>query len=206
MIRRAQVRSVDWPRSLSCALASSSRGPGRRPAARLLASTRPSPRSRSTRSKRARQAGRRRHRRWLNKAGKPVIHDLQGARRRRGPSRRARRRRRRVTFATGRHRAARPLPQPTAARGPCRSASRPVSPASRPGTLGARVTNGTNVYALSNNHVFAGVNTASIGDPIISAGRRGRRQRSRLTASARWPRTRRSTSTAARTRWTPRSR
>ena len=47
------------------------------------------------------------------------------------------------------------------------------------GTLGVRVTNGTNVYALSNNHVFAGVNTASIGDPIISAGRRRRRQRSR---------------------------
>jgi fibronectin type 3 domain-containing protein len=38
------------------------------------------------------------------------------------------------------------------------------------GTLGVRVTNGTNVYALSNNHVFAGVNTASIGDPIISPG------------------------------------
>jgi fibronectin type 3 domain-containing protein len=38
------------------------------------------------------------------------------------------------------------------------------------GTLGARVTNGTNVYALSNNHVFAGVNTASIGDPITQPG------------------------------------
>ena len=38
------------------------------------------------------------------------------------------------------------------------------------GTIGARVTDGTNVYALSNNHVFAGVNTASIGDPIISPG------------------------------------
>ena len=38
------------------------------------------------------------------------------------------------------------------------------------GTLGARVTDGTNVYALSNNHVFAGVNTASIGDPIIQPG------------------------------------
>ncbi|HJR94118.1 MAG TPA: hypothetical protein VJ807_01700, partial [Gaiellaceae bacterium] len=38
------------------------------------------------------------------------------------------------------------------------------------GTLGVRVTNGTNTYALSNNHVFAGVNTASIGDPIISPG------------------------------------
>ena len=39
------------------------------------------------------------------------------------------------------------------------------------GTLGARVTDGTNAYALSNNHVFAGINGASIGDPIISAGR-----------------------------------
>ena len=38
------------------------------------------------------------------------------------------------------------------------------------GTLGVRVTNGTNTYALSNNHVFAGVNTANIGDPIISPG------------------------------------
>ncbi len=38
------------------------------------------------------------------------------------------------------------------------------------GTLGARVTDGTNVYALSNNHVFAGVNTASIGDPITQPG------------------------------------
>jgi hypothetical protein len=38
------------------------------------------------------------------------------------------------------------------------------------GTLGARVTDGTNVYALSNNHVFAGINTASIGDPILQPG------------------------------------
>ena len=38
------------------------------------------------------------------------------------------------------------------------------------GTLGVRVTDGTNVYALSNNHVFAGINSASIGDPIISPG------------------------------------
>ena len=38
------------------------------------------------------------------------------------------------------------------------------------GTLGVRVTDGTKVYALSNNHVFAGVNTASIGDPIIQPG------------------------------------
>ena len=38
------------------------------------------------------------------------------------------------------------------------------------GTLGARVTNGTNVYALSNNHVFAGVNQGRIGDPILQPG------------------------------------
>ena len=38
------------------------------------------------------------------------------------------------------------------------------------GTLGARVTDGTNVYALSNNHVFAGVNTANIGDAILQPG------------------------------------
>ena len=38
------------------------------------------------------------------------------------------------------------------------------------GTLGVRVTDGTNVYALSNNHVFAAINSASIGDPILQPG------------------------------------
>jgi Fibronectin type III domain len=41
------------------------------------------------------------------------------------------------------------------------------------GTLGARVSNGSTVYALSNNHVFAGINTllgGSIGDPILQPG------------------------------------
>jgi fibronectin type 3 domain-containing protein len=38
------------------------------------------------------------------------------------------------------------------------------------GTLGARVTDGTNVYVLSNNHVLAGINTATIGDPITQPG------------------------------------
>ena len=38
------------------------------------------------------------------------------------------------------------------------------------GTLGARVTDGTRTFALSNNHVFAGVNTAVVGDPIIHPG------------------------------------
>lgn len=38
------------------------------------------------------------------------------------------------------------------------------------GTIGARVTDGTNVYALSNNHVYADVNAASIGDLVIQPG------------------------------------
>ena len=38
------------------------------------------------------------------------------------------------------------------------------------GTIGARVTDGNDVYALSNNHVFAGINSANVGDPIISPG------------------------------------
>ena len=39
------------------------------------------------------------------------------------------------------------------------------------GTLGARVVDGSgNVYALSNNHVFAAINEASIGDGIIQPG------------------------------------
>ncbi len=73
------------------------------------------------------------------------------------------------------------------------------------GTMGARVTDGTNVYVLSNNHVLAGVNTASIGDPIIQPGDVDGGQRSRPIASRRSPPTRPSTSTAARTRWTRQS-
>ena len=38
------------------------------------------------------------------------------------------------------------------------------------GTIGARVTNGTDVYALSNNHVYANENKASIGDAVIQPG------------------------------------
>lgn len=38
------------------------------------------------------------------------------------------------------------------------------------GTFGARVTDGTNVYALSNNHVLANSNDASIGDNILQPG------------------------------------
>ena len=67
--------------------------------------------------------------------------------------------------------------RPIASRDPYRSASRPGLAGVATGTLGARVTDGTNVYALSNNHVFAGVNTASIGDPIIQPGDVGRRKR-----------------------------
>lgn len=38
------------------------------------------------------------------------------------------------------------------------------------GTIGCRVTNGTNVYALSNNHVFANENDASIGNNVLQPG------------------------------------
>jgi len=38
------------------------------------------------------------------------------------------------------------------------------------GTIGARVTDGTNVYALSNNHVYADENQAEIGDNVLQPG------------------------------------
>ena len=38
------------------------------------------------------------------------------------------------------------------------------------GTIACRVTDGTNVYALSNNHVYANQNEASIGDAVIQPG------------------------------------
>ena len=38
------------------------------------------------------------------------------------------------------------------------------------GTLGARVTDGTKIFALSNNHVFAASNNANIGDAILQPG------------------------------------
>ena len=38
------------------------------------------------------------------------------------------------------------------------------------GTIGARVTDGTIVYALSNNHVYAASNSASKGDAVIQPG------------------------------------
>jgi hypothetical protein len=39
------------------------------------------------------------------------------------------------------------------------------------GTIGARVTDGTNYYALSNNHVYALENGASIGSEVLQPGR-----------------------------------
>ena len=38
------------------------------------------------------------------------------------------------------------------------------------GTIGARVTDGTDVYALSNNHVYAASNGATIGDNVLQPG------------------------------------
>lgn len=43
-------------------------------------------------------------------------------------------------------------------------------PAITAGTIGARVTDGTNVYALSNNHVYADENQATIGDNVLQQG------------------------------------
>jgi hypothetical protein len=43
-------------------------------------------------------------------------------------------------------------------------------PAITAGTIGARVKKGSNVYALSNNHVYAASNTATIGDAVIQPG------------------------------------
>lgn len=38
------------------------------------------------------------------------------------------------------------------------------------GTIGARVTDGASVFALSNNHVYANINNASIGDNVLQPG------------------------------------
>ena len=43
-------------------------------------------------------------------------------------------------------------------------------PAITAGTIGCRVTDGTNVYALSNNHVYANENNATIDDAVIQPG------------------------------------
>lgn len=44
-------------------------------------------------------------------------------------------------------------------------------PAITAGTIGCRVKAGTSVYALSNNHVYANENNATIGDPVLQPGR-----------------------------------
>ncbi len=43
-------------------------------------------------------------------------------------------------------------------------------PAITAGTIGARVTDGIDVYALSNNHVYANSNNATIGDDVLQPG------------------------------------
>ena len=43
-------------------------------------------------------------------------------------------------------------------------------PAITAGTIGARVTDGTNVFALSNNHIYANSNNAAIGDSALQPG------------------------------------
>ncbi len=43
-------------------------------------------------------------------------------------------------------------------------------PAVTAGTIGCRVTNGTDVFALSNNHVYANENLASLEDAVIQPG------------------------------------
>ena len=43
-------------------------------------------------------------------------------------------------------------------------------PAITAGTIGCRVTNGSTVYALSNNHVYANANRATIGNAVIQPG------------------------------------
>ena len=60
---------------------------------------------------------------------------------------------------------------------PCIDCPRPVPigvstghPTITAGTIGARVTNGFMVYALSNNHVYAAENLANIDDPVIQPG------------------------------------
>jgi hypothetical protein len=43
-------------------------------------------------------------------------------------------------------------------------------PAITAGTIGARVTDGVDVFALGNNHVLADVNQAALGDPMLQPG------------------------------------
>lgn len=70
-----------------------------------------------------------------------------------------------------------PTPEPTGEIDPTARFDRPVPigvstghPSITAGTIGARVTDGTNIYALSNNHVYAAGNAASVGDSVIQPG------------------------------------
>ena len=119
----------------------------------------------------------------LNTAGKPVIQvyketdDVAGHSRRRSTASRS-------STSHGRHRP-RDAARPTASHVPCRSASRPVSRTSRPGRS-ARASRTARTSTRSPTTTSSPASTrASIGDAIISAGRRGRRQPIRPTASAR---------------------
>ena len=111
------------------------------------------------------QRGRRRHRREQGRQGGDPR--LQGEGRRRRDSVRCRRSRGRAG-SHGSNRPARGAHRPLATSGADRRLVRARRLRDRDARC--RVTDGTNVYALSNNHVFAGVNTASIGDPITQPG------------------------------------
>jgi hypothetical protein len=70
-----------------------------------------------------------------------------------------------------------PKPDPEPEPDPTARFDRPVPigvstghPAITAGTIGCRVTDGTNVYALSNNHVYADENLAEIGDSVLQPG------------------------------------
>lgn len=79
-----------------------------------------------------------------------------------------------MTEVTGRFRA---LPAPLAVDDPTTSYPRPVPigvstghPSITAGTIGARVTDGEQVFALSNNHVFAANNGGRQGDNLLQPG------------------------------------
>ena len=70
-----------------------------------------------------------------------------------------------------------PKPDPDPSLPPTARFPRPVPvgistghPAITAGTIGCRVTDGTSVFALSNNHVYADENQASLGDIVIQPG------------------------------------
>ena len=141
----------------------------------------------------------------LNRRGKPVIEVFKDKTGRCRSPRDARRR----SCPDGRSRGsslARSLPtDPLPETGPDRSLVRPRR--RRDGhARSARYGRDRTVYALSNNHVFAGVNTASIGDPIIQPGDvdGGSDPDDRIGDARRLPEDRLQRRT--RTRWTPQSR